>query len=167
MNNSVNNLRLQRKYGIQILMRSPTLLFLLANLAWSSFASAQMFASVQDCDTLYGTPVAPTEKTSDVRFYKHEGISIKILFVENKAAVLTYSSLTSLKLNEEAQAKLLSVSASGKKWEEVEGEGAKTWRRSDGLAFAIFDNSSGELNIFSTDYIEKSKSEVEAAINKQ
>ncbi|MEO7933633.1 MAG: hypothetical protein ABIT76_10795 [Chthoniobacterales bacterium] len=147
-------------------MRLPSLL-LLANIAWLSVAPAQMFSSVQDCDAIYGKPVSPTDQTSDVRFYKHDGLTIKILFVENKAAVITFNSLTSLKIPTEVQTKLLNASAAGNHWEEVSGEGAKTWQRSDGQAFAIYDNTTGELNIFSTDYIEKSKAEVQTAINKQ
>jgi hypothetical protein len=148
-------------------MRTTFLLFFLIQMTWNCLASAQMFSTIQECDALYGQPIAPTDKTSDVRFYKHEGFTVKILFVENKAAVLTFTSLKSFKLDEEMQKKILNASAAGNKWEEVEGEGAKTWRRQDGLAFAIYDIVNGELNLFSTDYIEKSKAEVQEAINKQ
>ncbi len=142
-------------------------LLLLTNIACLSPAPAQMFSTLQECDAVYGKPVSPTDQTSDVRFYKHDGLTIKILFVENKAAVITFTSLTSLKIASEMQAKLLNASAAGNQWEEVSGEGAKTWQRSDGQAFAIYDNTTGELNIFSTDYIEKSKAEVQTAINTQ
>lgn len=148
-------------------MRAISLLLVLLSLTWAMTAQAQMFATVQECDARYGKPTAPTDKTSDVRFYKNEGVSVKILFVENKAAVITYMSLTSLKLTKESQIKLLDTSAAGNKWEEVAGEGAQTWQRSDGQAFAIYDPTNGELNIFSTDYIEKSKAEVQTAINQQ
>jgi len=143
------------------------ILFFSVVLGWNAPASAQMFADIRECDAIYGSPVSPTGKTSDVRFYKQNGLSIKILFVEEKAAVITFTSLTSLKLPDELQLKLLNGSAGSNNWEEVEGEGAKTWSRSDGQAFAIYDNLSGELNVFSTDYIEKAKSEVHSAINQQ
>ena len=148
-------------------MRAISLLFVLLSLTWAPLVRAQMFATVQECDARYGKPTAPTDQTSDVRFYKNEGMSIKILFVDNKAAVITYTSLTSLKLSKELEKKLLELSAAGNTWEEIEGEGAQTWRRSDGLAFAICDATNGELNLFSTDYIEKSKAEVQTAINQQ
>jgi hypothetical protein len=126
-----------------------------------------MFLTVEECDALYGVPSANSDPASDVRFYKRDGLSLKILFVEKKAAVVTYSSTTSLTMEKPAQQRILDENAGGNGWEEIEGEGAKTWRRGDGLAFAIYDTSNGELNIFSTDYIEKSKEEVETAINKQ
>ena len=148
-------------------MRLKITLSLLFLLAFVPAGLAQMFSTVQECDQLYGKPTPSTEGASDVRFYKHEGMSVKILFVDNKSAVLTFTSLTSLKLPKEVQAKLLDASAAGNKWNEVEGEGALTWRRSDGHAFAIYDNSNGELNIFSTEYIEKAKAEVQTAINQQ
>jgi hypothetical protein len=167
VNNSPGILRFIRKPAFIFFMRTTFMLFLLANLAWTTLSPAQIFATIEECDKTYGPPTAPTAKTNDVRFYKNDGLAIKILFVENKAAVITYTSITSFKITDEKQLKLLSISASGGTWEEVEGEGAKTWRRSDGQAFAIFDNTNGELNIFSTEYIEKSKAEVLDAINKR
>lgn len=148
-------------------MRITFLLLLLAQLMGANHLSARMFSTVKECDMIYGKPTAPTDKTSDVRFYKHDGLTIKILFAENKAAVITYNSLTSLKIGPEAQQKLLNENSGGNQWEEVVGEGARTWQRSDGQAFAIYDNATGELNMFSTDYIEKSKAEVQSAINEQ
>lgn len=134
-------------------------------MAWAPAGGGQIFATIEECDAALGKPVAPTGQVPDVRFYKHDDLTIKVLFVEAKAAVITYTSLTSLKIPEDKQKKLLNASAAGKTWEEVEGEGAKTWQRSDGQAFAIYDPASGELNIFSTDYIENAREEVQTAIN--
>ncbi len=143
----------------------PFCLLLVSCLA--SVAQAQMFATVEECDQLFGEPISPTERADDVRFYRHDGVTIKILFVEKKAAVVTYNSLTSLKIDDEKQQKLLASNAGGQTWSEVEGEGAKTWQRSDGQAFAIYDNANGELNVFSTVYIEKARAEVQNAIGSQ
>ena len=148
-------------------MRLFLLGFLIVSLSGACPAAAQIFSTVEECDVLFGKPIPPAGKTGDVRFYKHDEATIKVLFVENKAAVLTYTSLTSLKLIDTKLQEILSANASGKTWAEVEGEGAKTWQRSDSLAFAIYDPVSGEMNLFSTDYIEKSNAEVQSAINKR
>ena len=148
-------------------MRKTLWLLLLATSALALPSSAQMFATIKECNALFGEPLPKTGETSDVRFYNHDGATIKILFVEEKAAVMTYTPLVNTKLGSEAQTKLLNANAGGQQWEEIEGEGSKTWQRSDGLAFAIYDPTNEELNIFSTDYIEKSKDEVQGAINQQ
>ena len=148
-------------------MRSLFLLLFLLAVAPVCPVSAQIFSTIEECDALYGTASTNADPTNDVRFYKQDGLTIKVLFVEKKAAVVTFTPSTSLKMDKATQQKVLDANAGGNGWEEIEGEGAKTWQRGDGLAFAIYDHSNGELNIFSTDYIEKSKDEVATAINQQ
>lgn len=122
----------------------------------------QLLSDIATCDATYGPAIEPTAQTSDVRFYQKDGLKLKILFVEKKAHVVTWSSLEVGKLAAPRQIELLALSAATATWEPVEGAGPATWQRSDGLAFAFYQADSGELTIMTTEYLEKSAAEANA-----
>lgn len=124
---------------------------------------AQIAETIQQCDEKYGPAIPPTDATSDVRFYKKDGITIKVLFIEGKAEVITFSAVAGSTLEDQQQLALLEKNAGGSKWEEVVGAGPRTWAREDGEVFGFYDTSKGELTVMTATYLNKASQEVEAS----
>ena len=91
---------------------------------WPTPAVSRMNESVEHCDWRYGKPIATNVSTYSLhgvptRIYHYEGFRISVSFINNRAAMLTYSKWPLAKIHDDEQLAILKGESDGEKWTRV------------------------------------------------